>query len=240
MSLGRTFTAAGVLQFDDEMFQPVLRKTGYVNSQAGFFFGTSAIIVTGVGIGEFIAIGGGLGYSVTIDFGNRSDGQRFFTTDAPVGTTFTYFIYRSPAALAVPNPPLFTTLNTAGQVTFTAAYRHMINSTRLVVADSIGYPDFTAAGRQLAACQLSFAGYNRYENVREENPGDWYYDHDLSGYAAIISNSGQTVSTWNVPYDRQPSIGPFSGPPDPANQFEVPATFFVVDVTNVPIGTTFF
>jgi hypothetical protein len=66
------------------------------------------------------------------------------------------------------------------------------------------------------------------------------YQNDAKLYGGYISNSNQTATTATVSLDDVYIGGGYTGINDPPPDWQRQLTMFVVDVTGVPIGTTFF
>lgn len=224
------------LQFSSEMFTMYLRRSGSAVVESSSLINAVRIPGSETYPNALIALAGGGGYIFAPAFSARSSGQRLFDTSAPVGTTVEYFLYEPSSALP-PSPYGLECLNAAGQITFSAFHRPLLVTDRLSAIYG-GGATISRPGRKLAFCSLAFAGFNSYYDEVEETPGQWYANHDLFLYGAFSSDGGSRISTANLILQTG-YVGPFPGGiPDTA--FDVSSTIFVMDVTHVPIGQTFF
>ena len=225
------------LQADDTLLLYYVRRTGTVQVGAGF--GQANGIVLNLGsthASALIAFAGGNGYLVGYDLnGAWSAGVFRFLTNAPPGTTFNYYVLE----LSDKIPPLASgqygleVYDDAGRVTFTSSQR--LAPTLNIIGSNFPNANGYYPGRTLGIAPLSFAGHNRYA---DSDTGDTaLYYHDFAAAGGGISADGASVTYGDIIIENQDIAN--TRPPD-TNQFEIESSFFVLDLSHVPVGQTFF
>jgi hypothetical protein len=228
----------GNVQFTSNDLLFYLRKTGTATVTASGDFYSNYVRVPGASTypGAIVGFSGGGGYAVGYELNGGANWS--YITDAPVGTVFNYYIYDTSDKVPGSNFGI-EVYNEAGQITFSVAQRALL-SLALLYMPNDNSVSVTFAGKSLGFIPTSWAGYNRYGPSDTGEPG--YYYHDWAVYGAACINSGQTVATGvvAVPGGRGDVDGNATGGQPINNDFEVPGNFFIIDVTNIPIGATFF
>jgi hypothetical protein len=182
------------------------------------------------------------GYAVARAGNNFSTGDYHYSTNAPIGTSFSYYVFEYSPNLPSSNIGL-EIYNSAGQITFSSLY-HPLQVLNLLSSGAV-----THTGKSLAIGLGTVGGfrtagdYDYYNGGSLVVPGDPYdstgFQNFADLYGGTLSNSNQTVTYDSVSYDNV-YIGPGAGdiykPPD----FDNPCVILVADVTNIPSNTTFF
>lgn len=230
-----TYDVNGRLQCNQDLLLFFLRKSGTVSAEfGGYPLDTNRLRVPGVSSYPEALVGfsGGGGYGVGYEL--NGGGSWSYITDAPVGQSFNYFIFEASDKIPTSNFGI-EVYNSAGKLTFATSQRAMRVKQILNMPDD-NTVSATFSGRQLGFIPMHWGGYNRYGPSDTGEPG--YYFHDWSVYAGAVINSGQTIQTRivNVPGGRRDVAG--TEPTD--NAFERGGQFFVIDVTNWPVGQTFY
>lgn len=225
----------GNLQADDTMMLYYVRKTGTATTVVGIGLSTDLIIPTGGAYPNALyGFSGPAGYKVAWDLnGAYSGGNQRFISNAPAGITFNYYIIDISGNIT-PAPSgayVCEAYDELGRVTFTD--QQWVAPTCNIIAsggDWVSYP-----GRTLAGVPLAFGGHNRYGDPMGGEPG-WYW-HDYAAYGVGMDAGNTIMQSGDIIIEQQDVFG--SRPPD-SNQFERPNNFFVMDVTGIPIGQTFY
>ena len=243
------YASDGTLQANSEMLCWFCRKTG-----------TGTTMVKGIGLGNTtpsrIEVDvTGITYPVVAIRMNgytvaRAGGFGIFTSDAPVGTSYNYYIFDYSASLPSPGAQYgLEIFNSAGQRTFNSSYFPMQVLSILNNGESV-----THSGKILAVASSVMGGYrtagelNCYDfggpTIPEEGPGyycnDLKYQNDCKLYGGALSNSSQTVATSTVSFDDVlVSAGNSNSYYIPPN-WNSPTRLLIIDVTNIPVGQTFY
>jgi hypothetical protein len=247
----------GKLQFNDSMFCYFLRKTGSGTTGSANVGNTdpSSIQISASGYtNPIIAIQ----CSATVAFYGLFGGNYWWACSGGVGTAFNYFVYDRSSAIPASNFGV-EVVDASGVITFSSNYRPMQVVSFL---DNMNYSSWmnpgssqsvTFGGKSLAVAQGETGGH------RYAGPMDYYlggmqvldpydpsgydstgYQNDAKLYGGVISNSNQTATTGYVGFDDVYIGGAYSGINNPPPDWQRQLKLFVVDVTGVPIGTTFF
>jgi hypothetical protein len=255
MSYGMEIYAAdGTLQANSEMLCWFCRKTG-----------TGTTLVKGLGLGNTtpskieVDVTGITNPVVAIRMNGytvaRAGGYGIFTSDAPVGTSYIYYIFDFSASLPASNDYGLEMFNAAGQRTFNSSYFPMQVLNMLTGSSNTSiFEAATHTGKALAIASSVMGGYRTagdlycYDTggptIGGGGPGefcnDLKYQNDHKLYGGALSNSSQTVTTANVSYDDVlVSAGNSNSYFIPPN-WNIPTKILVIDVTNIPIGVTFY
>jgi len=222
----------GQLQFNNELLLYFLRKTGTVtvgntggsNSRYVYVPEAQAYKNALVGFSGPIDYGIGLFLNGAINFE--------YVTDAPVGTVYKYYIFETSDKITTDINTGIQVFNSSGQITFSSTYRVMRS---LAVLHTANNDTATFNGKTLGVVPTSWCGYNTYGPPQSEEPG--YYYQDFSVCAGAIVNNGNTAETRiiEVPGGRGDVFGPM-----PTSTLSAAGKFLVIDVTGIPIGSTFF
>lgn len=251
------FDQNGKLQFNGDMLTFAVRYSGTAYVEVGQVGNTcphrlTLPIVYNPASHQMIAIAGGNGCAVAAA-GVDGYARRIFAADAPVGTPFYYYVFEKSSNIPPSNFGI-EVKNAAGEITFSTNHRGLKILDLLVGGGGLST---SAPGRSLAFCQANFAIHRIAGGIQyfaggpgggHEIPVDGDADNPPPGtrfgwqnngklYGAKVVNNGQTVQTQEVSYDDV-----FIGPQEelPAPDFVIPAYIFTIDVTNIPIGMTFF
>lgn len=262
-----TYDAGGKLQFNSEMLTYALRVSGttYVeNRKVGNTCPTSFLVPTSnTYTNALIAISGGNGYAAgfagVYATGSAPYPKVYGTNGAPVGTPFNYYIFERSNTIPATGFGL-EVRNSSNEITFSSNQRVMrvidyINGSR----PYIGEDAVTWGGRQLAWCQGQWSGHRvsgqkvyyggggqggggiRPEMPDQDNPGQGGYSgwqNDGKLYGGLSADNGQTVRTRQISWD-DVFIGPGPDQAQPDDYFK-DLYLFIVDVTGVPVGQTFY
>ena len=261
------YTEGNKLAASADTFSWFLRKsgTGTTTTRASGNSSPSSARVPNGGISYInklvaIRIDGGYGAApLSGDLNNF-----FFCTDAPIGTGFSYYIYDRLTNAQVSNSGL-EVRDASDTLVFSANYRPAKILAMLGTPTGQGYTpsgfyaDPTSAtftGKTLAFACLSFAGHNRSgplgadrcNNIEGIYDGldycdNWQGNNDGKLYGAAISGSTVTatpVSFDDVIVDYGPGTKMDIDAARDATEWQIPSKIFVLDVTGVPLGQTFF
>jgi len=248
MSFGmEIFSSSGVLIADANLVGFFCRKSVSTTTTLGAGGGNTvpsmvSIPVTGLGYTyPIIAISSGAYFAKS---GYSTGGDANFICSEGPGTSLNYYIFDW--APNIPSSPFgIEMFNSAGQRTFSSNFFPMQGLSIL----SSG--SFTSTGRTLAAGLSALGGFRRAgpidyysggAQVIPEGPGSYDstgYQNFSDLYGARITNSGQTVEYGNVSFDNV-YIGPEPGDIIPPPDWEVISSVIAIDVTNIPLNTTFF
>lgn len=179
-----------------------------------------------------------------------------FVTNAPTGTAFTYYIFDYAPAIGTPTGMIQGKAED-GTLTFDSAHWAMKGLGFIPMDVDVDPVELTISGRALAVCCGTPGGHYFIESAfcwpagTEPNP-----DTPMSGcprvwttvnakmYGGKITNSGQTITSVKVSHsDTEGSIGneaAYNTFISNGNGFRAPSKIMVVDVTGIPLNTTFF
>jgi hypothetical protein len=244
------YASDGTLQANSEMLCWFCRKSG-----------TGTTLVKGLGLGNTtpsrieVDVTGMTNPVVAIRMNGytvaRAGGYGIFTSDAPVGTSYTYYIFDYSASLPASTGYGLEIFNAAGQRTFNSSYFPM--QVLNILTGSSNTFIFEAAshtGKALAIASSVMGGYRTAGDLYCYDTGgpsfidgycnDIKYQNDHKLYGGALSNSSQTVVTGNVSFDDVlVSAGNSDNYYVPPN-WDRPTKILVIDVTNIPIGVTFY
>lgn len=253
-----TYTPDGALQASSSMYSYALRKTGTVTTVAPTSTmgntQTSQFTIANPGSGLAFCAVQMPGYAAALRAAHGTSWD--FISNAPVGTTVTYFIFDKLSNVA-PSAHLagIECYDSDGLVTFSTAYRPLSVIASLSISGATAYytgdgTSFTSTGRSLAALQGGPAAHQYHPTDKNQmtcwiggrpsvgtNCDYWTYDNDGKMYGALFSADKATVSTASVSWDDVTVTTSDGSSPPP---WEIPLKLFVVDVTGVPIGVTYF
>lgn len=259
-----TYSDGGKLQVSSEMLTYALRVSGttYVeNRKVGNTCPTSFLVPTSNSYpNALIAIGGGNGYAAAFaglyGTGSPPYPKVYGTNGAPAGTPFQYYIYERSNTIPASGFGL-EVRNVSNEVTFSSNQRVMRVVDYMSSIVNNGEEARTFGGKQLAWCQGQVSGH-RISGTKmyygggggggpslpmpdQDAPsGNYYSAWDNNGklYGAYSANGGQSVCSRMVSWD-DVRIGPAPDSDQPPDWF-IPLNLFVVDVTGVPVGQTFY
>lgn len=241
------FASDGTLQADCNLLGYFCRKSGSGTTASATGIGNTTpskivIPISGMGYTYPIVAISCSGYNVA-RAGNSYGSDLTFTSNAPVGTAFTYYLFDYSPAL--PSSTYGIELyNASGQRTYSSNFFPM------QVLDILTSGNVTHTGKTLAVGLPEMGGfrqwpgdYDYYSGGSLVAPGSPYdstgYQNDCDLYGGKVSNTGQTVTYGSVSFDDVyvgPQLGDITVPPD----WSYACPILVVDVTNIPTGTTFF
>lgn len=176
---------------------------------------------------------------------NASNGDYQYISDAPIGTSYTYYLYDYAPTLPARNIGIESFNQTTGQRTFSSEFWPFKPLTDITPSGSATYPGKTLAiagptpgGHRIAGPINYYDGWPFPYPVPDGDPYDSTgYQNDGKLYGGGISGS---TATWgDVSYDDVyfgPVYGDIYVPPD----WVIDVPVLAVDVSNIPIGSTFF
>lgn len=233
------YDETGKLQVNDKMLTYSLQRTGTATTVASSWpFENSYLKITGINLSDIVVLRNNT-YAAGVDMnGVLNSGDRNFITNAPVSTAFDYFVFR--VSHNTPSSSYGIEIrNTDNQITFSSNYRSLLAP---AILDNVGrssQPSYTAPGRSLAFAMMGYGGWKEYQNI-DPDSGGYSYDHNWFHAGAKVTNSGQTITTVaDIPSDYGRYFTP-SGSFDFTNVYDVNCSVLIVDVTNIPIGVTFY
>ena len=243
------YTAAGVLQISTNFLSYFCRKSSSGTTVArvnGTTTPSSVVIdVTGYTnpIIAFIC-----GQSMAFTGRNGTSSQNLtFACDGAIGTSFTYFIFDQSTTLPVSHYGL-ELYNASGQRVFTSDAHPMLALQTLISASGAAV---TAAGRTLAVAPMTWGGHRlNGGTVYCLDAGVTIWDGVSSCTNLAYDNDGKvyggnavttTVTPAAISFD-DVRVAAGSSPPGPtfATNYDTPVTMLVIDVTGIPLATTFF
>lgn len=172
-----------------------------------------------------------------------------------IGTSYTYYLFD--VSTTIPNTTFgLEVYNSSGQRAYSAAQRSA--KPLAVLTDNrasdtgAAFPTFTATGKQLAIAIPHWAGWQYwppngmcYDNTPAEawEPGifcsNLQIQQDYKMLGGKITNGGQTASLDKITYE-DITISTSSGGYSSHNNYAVPLTALVMDVTLFPVPATVF
>ncbi|WP_156359170.1 hypothetical protein [Sphingomonas sp. Leaf242] len=251
---GDIYDASGRLQVSTNMLGMVCRRTGTgatITRQGGNTSPSSLLVdvsgcsypVVAIKIDNYVAaLAGKSGNSTT----------NHWICSAPVGTGFTYYIFDWTTSL--PNSGgMERRFDANGRCTFNSDYFPMF-TTRMF--GGVGQTMATN-GRVFATAQGTMAGHSRrgealcYQSGGPQldpdggglqNCRDIRYRNDGKLYGGGVRPGDGTVGMYQVSWDDvQVSAGNYTNySQNDVRGWECPGTVMAVDVTNIPVGATFF
>lgn len=238
------YAADGTLQANSEMICWFCRKTGTGTTVSRVVGNSSpsSLTVDVSGMTNPIVAIKMAGYNVA------KAGGSTYVTSAPIGTSYTYYIFDYAASLPA-NAGAYgiEIFNDSGVRVFNSNFFPM-----QVLNMLTGSATVTHTGKTLAIANASMGGYAiRGDVYCYDTGGPEIWDgfsycsslriiNDCDLYGGILSNSFQTVDTSGVSFDDVViTVGDSSSynvPPD----WDTPSKLLVIDVTNIPVGVTFY
>jgi hypothetical protein len=238
------YASDGTLQANSEMICWFCRKTGTGTTVSRVVGNSSpsSLTVDVSGMTNPIVAIKMAGYNVA------KAGGSTYVTSAPIGTSYTYYIFDYAASLPANSGAYgIEILNASGQRVFNSNFFPM-----QVLNMLTGSTTVTHTGKTLAIANASMGGYAiRGDVYCYDTGGPEIWDgfsycaslriiNDCDLYGGILSNSFQTVDTSGVSFDDVViTVGDSSSynvPPD----WDTPSKLLVIDVTNIPVGVTFY
>ena len=247
------YDANGKLQFDQNIFTHALVEVG--NGAVDYLYGTTSGTINAIMVGASY-----LGASVNNDeiIAVRCDGYKVvlldrpgatlgeptvFVTDAPIGTAFTYYKFRT-SSILTPGQYGLELYNASGQLTFSTNYFPMkalgvLTYTYPAGGSESGTLTGTWAGKTLALAQ----GTSGRKVTADGSPVDvgngagghqWNQAYHETFHGATISGSTATVS--HIAFAGTGSLGNGTSP-SAFVEMNNPLTMMVVDVTNIDSST---
>lgn len=238
------YASDGTLQANSEMICWFCRKTGTGTTVTRVVgnSSTSSLTVDVTGMTNPIVAIRMAGYNVA------KAGGSTYVSNAPIGTSYTYYIFDYAASLP-------SSSGAYGIEIFNASGTRVFNSNFFpmqVLNMLTGSANVTHTGKTLAIANASMGGYAiRGDVYCYDTGGPEIWDgfsycaslriiNDCDLYGGILSNSFQTVDTSSVSFDDVViTVGDSSSynvPPD----WDTPSKLLVIDVTNIPVGVTFY
>jgi hypothetical protein len=238
------YASDGTLQANSEMICWFCRKTGTGTTVSRVVGNSSpsSLTVNVAGMTNPIVAIKMAGYNVA------KAGGSTYVTSAPIGTSYTYYIFdyavSLPANAGAYGIEIF---NASGATVFNSNFFPM-----QVLNMLTGSANVTHTGKTLAIANASMGGYaTRGDVYCYDSGGPEIWDgfsycaslriiNDCDLYGGILSNSFQTVDTSGVSFDDVViTVGDSSNytvPPD----WNTTSKLLVIDVTNIPVGVTFY
>ncbi len=254
MAQGNFFDSSGRLQASINMLSMVCRRTGTGQTVARMGGNTNPSSLT-------VDVSGCTYPLVAIKIDNYAAAlagkvtnatTNHWVCSAPVGTGFTYYIYDYSTSLPNTNAPA-KLWDENGRCTFNGDFFPMVATTMFT---GVGQTAATN-GRTYATAQGQMGGHSRrgqascYDSggprVDADGQGlnncrDIRYRNDGKLYGGGVRPGDGTVGMYAVTWDDvQVSAGNYNSySSNDVRGWEAPVTVMAVDVTNIPVGTTFF
>jgi hypothetical protein len=243
------YAADGTLQANSEMICWFCRKTGTGTTTFRTVGNTptSTLTVDVTGITNPIVAIRIAGYTAA------KAGGSTYITNAPIGTSYTYYIFDYAQSLpANAGSYGIEIFNATGVRTFNSNFFPMQVLNMLTGSDPFNSETVTHTGKTLAIANASMGGYaTRGDPYCYDTGGPEIWDgfnycgslgliNDCKLYGGILTNSFQTATTSNASFDDVTlSIGDsnnYTIPPD----WNTASKLLVIDVTNIPVPATFY
>lgn len=240
------YAASGVLNISTEFLTYFCRKTSTattVTRQGGNTNPSSLIIpVTGY-VNPIVAFVGTAGLALS---GKNVGGDLVFACSAVIGTVITYYLFDQSNNLPATTVGM-ELRNAAGQIVFNTSSHPML-ALAAMVSPGAGTQQFL--GKTVAVAPMAFGGH-RYagtlycnsgglriwdgssacSNVQYQNDGKVY-----GGKCTATDTASQATISWD---DVKISCGTDTSYTVPPN-YDAPVTILALDVTGIPLNTTFF
>lgn len=185
------------------------------------------------------------------DYGNISGVPNFiFACNAPVGTAYTYYIFDWTADIPSPSGKM-RMYRDDHTCSFDSDKYHMLGAGSIDMNYSGFGPSITKTGRSLAPAFLAPGGHymigfpyctDGVGGGDLETCSAIQTTDDGKRYGARVTNSGQTIDPVAVSYsDTTGIIGDYAAYQAGLEaNWQTPTVIFAVDVTGIPLNTTFF
>lgn len=255
MSFGMEILSdAGVLQADANLFGYFCRRSATVTSVADPGYGItipSVFIVPKTTYTYPLFAFRSNGHRIA-RVGTTGSGDHAFASSAPIGTTLDYYAFDyGPTLPAMASPFGIEMFNASGQRTFSSDQFPMRitglfdtgSQTQTGKTMAVALPR-TGAYRTAGPIRYNKGGVEvlRPEGEPWDFPADYdetFYDQENDLYGGSVTNAGQTVNHELVSFNNI-QIGP-----EPGNILVLPdydrrVPILAVDVTGIPLNTTFF
>lgn len=260
MGMLEFYDEGGRLLMDSDMITHFCRVSGSGTTSSPFSpTSSSKALVPIAGYTQpVVAIVMAGGYAAALDRPTTVSGvaNANFATNAPVGTSYTYYVFDY--APAIPTPTgMVRTWAEDGTLTFDSGYWAMKGIGFISQYIGADPEEVTVAGRSLAVCCGSPGGHYFIEYAECWPPGEErdpgrplegcpavYTRIDSKLYGGKITNSGQTLTSVQVSYsDTEGYIGDgdaYFAFLEDGNGWSASCKTMIVDVTGIPLNTTFF
>lgn len=242
---GRLMAAADLLGF-------VCRRTGTkaTQSRVGGNTTASSLLVDVSGFSLPMVAVRSEGYAAA--FSGSNGGNLVFATDAPIGTTFTYWAFDWTPALPEHDAVFMLRREVDNSIAFSNKFWPMIVIGRMGMSEGINPPQYNAlSGVTLAHTQSNMGGHSRVPDPQCADGSGSQVDPDLTTCSNIrgridgklygARTSGSQITGAEVSWDDVTAgFGNYTSYMTYGGGFEVPNLVLIIDVTNIPIGRTFF
>lgn len=242
------YDSSGILQVSAEMLSHFCKKTGSGTTVANTAGGNAASMAT-------IAIPAGTDKPIlaiscgsTMAYAGLFGGNAYFWCNGAVGTGFSYYLYDTLEGVATAHVGL-ELYDTAGNITFSSNYRPI-----KILGLNPGVTNY--AGKAIAAAlpawsSFEFVGplmcWDTGVAVPWSDPessgacGDLRYNHKITVRGAFIDNGGSRINPSNITYENVTvNAGDSTSYTYPAAAWDHQTMLMAVDVTGIPVGSTFF
>ncbi len=240
------YSSTGILQADCNLVGFFCRKTLTITTQATFgsFTAPSTLVIPISGQGYTYPLIAVSSSSYLAKAGNTVGGDLVFQCSGSVGTSVTCYIFDWAPAIPASNFGI-ELYNVSSQRTFSSNYFPMQGLS--IITDN----SYTASGKTLAAGLPTMGGFRIAGSIDYYLEGfqiipdpPWNYDstgyqNDFDLYGARVTNSNQTVEYGSVSFD-DVYFGPVSGDIYVAPNLDTRCSVIPIDVTGIPLNTTFF
>ena len=242
------YNDSGVLYASAEMISHFCRKSGTgttVANTAGGSAASMAQVAIPAGFDNpIVAISCGS----TMAYSGLFGGNAYFWCSGAVGTAYTYYIFDTPGDLTTAHQGM-ELYDTASKIVFSSNQYPM-----QILGLNPGVTNY--AGKTIAAGLPAWGNTELNSGLQCWDTGvavpwtdpetsgpcaDIQYHHTVNAKGAFIDNGGSRINPANILYESvQISAGNDSSYTEPPSAINRGAVVFAVDVTHIPVGSTFF
>jgi hypothetical protein len=243
----------GRLMASPDLLSFVCRRSGTqaTQSRLGGNTSPSSLVIAVSGFTLPVVAVRSEGYAAAFS-GTDVNGNLVFQTDAPIGTTFTYWAFDWSLSL----PEHFNVFELRREqdnaIAFSSAFYPMILIGKFDMSEGNTGQQYNAlAGVTLAHTTSNMGGHSRVSNPQCWDTGGPVVDPDLTSCSDIrgridgklygARTSGSQLTGAEVSWDDvNATFGRYSEYQRYGGGFDVPATVQIIDVSYIPVGRTFF
>lgn len=243
----------GRLMVSPDLLTFVCRRTGTqaTQSRQGGNTSPSSLVIDVSGFTLPMVAVRAEGYAAAFS-GSSASGALVYQTDAPIGTTFTYWAFDWTASLPEHDAVFMLRREVDNAITFSNKFWPMILIGGFAMSEGSTGPQYNAlAGVTLAHAASNMGGHSRLPNPQCWDSGGPQVDPDLTACNDIrgridgklygARTNGSQITGAEVSWDDVTALfGRYSEYKKYEGGFDVPNIVQIIDVSGIPIGRTFF